>query len=338
MKDQALARRKTLIPAIRPPISRTSTDLIITPEEVAQILKVFPYGIVAVDLETTGLSPLVDRIIEIAAVKITSRGDVEIFHQLINPMTEILPANAAIHGLTNDDVKNAPTLKRPMRSLWEFVGRTHLLAHNALFDAAFLVKGSHDFLIDLPMIRVYDSAKFARALMKNTESETAGKSPANYKLSTLAEFFKVPLLHHVALEDTLVCLKVMAAMIERTPVEKHAEFKERSFTMAMSQYKKDAAFVVPGRFDEMRDHIRLQTPLDIHYTGGTVDDEWRPVKPIALIPMPRGPVLYGVCLISKMNKSFVLKRIKAFKVRVEETPAIQETTDAEVVLEVSEQE
>ena len=35
------------------------------------------------------------------------------------------------------------------------------------------------------MIRVYDSAKFARALMKNAESEAAGKSPANYKLSTL---------------------------------------------------------------------------------------------------------------------------------------------------------
>jgi hypothetical protein len=39
-----------------------------------------------------------------------------------------------------------------------------------------------------------------------------------------------------------------------------------------------------------------------------------------------------------MNKSFVLKRIKAFKVRPEETPIIQETTDADVVLEVSEQE
>lgn len=318
-------------------MSRTSTDLTITSQEKTELLKLFPYGVVAIDLETTGLSPLVDRIIEIAAVKVTSQGDVEVFHQLINPMTDILPANAAIHGLTNEDLKNAPTLKRPMRSLWEFVGRTQILAHNALFDAAFLVKGSHDFLIDLPPVRVFDSAKYARALMKNAESEAAGKSPANYKLSTLAEFFKVPLHHHIALEDTYACLKVMAGLIARTPTEKQVEFKERSFTMAMSQYKKDAAFVVPDRFNDMRELIRNQTVIDIQYTGGTQEEEWRPVKPIALIPMPRGPVLYGVCLLSKMNKSFVLKRIKSYKVRTEPIP-VKETTDAEVVFEVSEQE
>lgn len=323
-------------------MSRTSTELTMSPEESAQILKVFPYGLVAVDLETTGLSPLVDRIIEIAAVKVTTSGDLEVFHQLINPMTEILPANAAIHGLTNEDLVNAPTLKRPLRQLWEFVGRAPMLAHNALFDAAFLVKGSHDFLIAPPATHVFDSAKFARALLKTPESETAGQSPANYKLSTLAEFFKIPLNHHIALEDTYVCLKVMAALIARTPAERLQEFKERSFTMAMGQYKKDIAFAVPSRFDEMRDYIRNQTPLDIHYSGGTVEDEWRPVKPIALIPMPRGPVLYGVCLLSKMNKSFILKRIKAFKVRPPEaqaeTPIAKEVPDADVVLDVPEQE
>jgi DNA polymerase III epsilon subunit-like protein len=321
-------------------MSRTSTDLNVTPSEAAQLLKVFPYGVVAIDLETTGLSPLVDRIIEIAAVKVTQSGEIEIFHQLINPMTEILPENAAIHGLTNEDVKNAPTLKRPLRQLWDFIGRAPLLAHNALFDSAFLIKGSHDFLITAPATRVFDSAKFARALMKNAESEAAGKSPPNYKLSTLAEFFKVPLHHHIALEDTFACLKIMAGLIERTPLDKQVEFKERSFTMAMGQYKKDAAIVVPTRFDDMRDFIRNQTPLDIQYTGGTVEEEWRPVKPIALIPMPRGPVLYGVCLITKMNKSFVLKRIKAFKVRVEkeDTPKALEIPDADVVLDIPEQE
>jgi DNA polymerase III subunit epsilon len=321
-------------------MSRTSTELVITPEETAQILKVFPYGVVAIDLETTGLSPLVDRIIEIAAVKITGRGEPEVFHQLINPMIDITEANSAIHGLKNVDLKDAPTLKRPIRMLWDFVGRSPLLAHNALFDGAFLVKGSHDYLIDLPMSRIFDSAKYARALLKNPQAEAEGKAPANFKLSTLAEFYKIPLNHHIALEDTIACLKVMAALIERTPEDKQVEFKERSFTMAMSQYKKDAAFVVPQRFDAIKDLIRTQTPLDINYTGGTVEEEWRPVRPIALIPMPRGPVLYGVCLITNMNKSFVLKRIKAFKVldRVIPAPqqAVKEIADDQVVVDILE--
>jgi DNA polymerase III epsilon subunit-like protein len=299
-----------------------------------QILKLFPYGVVAIDLETTGLSPLVDRIIEIAAVKITPRYDIEVFHQLINPMTDISAANSAIHGLNNTDLKDDPTLKRPMKMLWDFVGRSPLLAHNALFDGSFLVKGSHDYLIDLPLSRIFDSAKYARALLKNPEAEAEGKAPKNFKLSTLAEFYKIPLNHHVALEDTFACLKVMAALIERTPLDKQVDFKERSFTMAMSQYKKDLAFVVPERFGDLKELIKNQTVIEIHYSGGTVEDEWRPVKPIGLLPMPRGPVLYGVCLVTNMNKSFVLKRIKAFKV-LDRPIQVKEVEDATAV-EISE--
>lgn len=315
-------------------MSRTSTDLTLSRSEMDQILKLFPYGVVAIDLETTGLSPLVDRIIEIAAVKITPRYDIEVFHQLINPMTDISAANSAIHGLNNTDLKDAPTLKRPMKMLWDFVGRSPLLAHNALFDGSFLVKGSHDYLIDLPLSRIFDSAKYARALLKNPEAEAEGKAPKNFKLSTLAEFYKIPLNHHVALEDTFACLKVMAALIERTPLDKQVDFKERSFTMAMSQYKKDLAFVVPERFSDLKELIKNQTVIEIHYSGGTVEDEWRPVKPIGLLPMPRGPVLYGVCLVTNMNKSFVLKRIKAFKV-LDRPIQLKEIEDATAV-EVSE--
>ena len=315
-------------------MSRTSTDLTLSRSEMDQILKLFPYGVVAIDLETTGLSPLVDRIIEIAAVKITPRYDIEVFHQLINPMTDISAANSAIHGLNNTDLKDAPTLKRPMKMLWDFVGRSPLLAHNALFDGSFLVKGSHDYLIDLPLSRIFDSAKYARALLKNPEAEAEGKAPKNFKLSTLAEFYKIPLNHHVALEDTFACLKVMAALIERTPLDKQVDFKERSFTMAMSQYKKDLAFVVPERFSDLKELIKNQTVIEIHYSGGSVEDEWRPVKPIGLLPMPRGPVLYGVCLVTNMNKSFVLKRIKAFKV-LDRPIQLKEIEDATAV-EVSE--
>lgn len=296
-------------------MSRTTTSIALTSQEKAQILRVFPNGIVAVDLETTGLSPLVDRIIEIAAVKITSSGDEEVFYQLINPMVELTPENSAIHGLTNDDLKDALTLKRPLKSLWDFIGRCPLLAHNALFDVAFLVKGSHDFVIELPQTRAYDSCRYARALLKDTT--LTQNPPENYRLSTLAEYFKVPLQHHMALEDTFACMKIMASLIEKTPDNRIAEFKDKAFTISFTQYRKDAAFIMPSKFEEMRPLIRAQTPLDIQYAGGTQGGEWRPIRPIALIPMPKGPVLYAECLSTRANKSFVLKRIQAYRVRVE---------------------
>ncbi len=321
-------------------MSRTTTPLKLSADEKTQLLRVFPHGIVAVDLETTGLSPLVDRIIEIAAVKITARGDEEVFHQLINPLVDITPENAAIHGLTNELLKDSPTLKRPLRAFWDFVGRTPLLAHNALFDMAFLMKGSHDFMLEPPTARAYDSCRWGRALFKKDPTTAAPAlvpgGPANFRLSSLAEFFGIPLQHHIAMEDAFACLKIMGGLIGRTPPEKHEDFKLRAFTISLTQYKKDAAFVMPTRFEEMRPLIRLQSPLDIQYTGGTQGAEWRPVRPIALIPMPKGPVLYAECLTSKMNKSFVLKRIQAFRHRVVEAPLPTETPHVEMDLIESE--
>lgn len=311
-------------------MSRTDTSIQLSPQERAQILRVFPHGLVAVDLETSGLSPLVDRIIEIAAVKITPQGDEEIFYQLINPMIELTSENSAIHGLTNADLKDALTLKRPLKALWDFMGRSPLLAHNALFDVAFLVKGSHDFMIELPQTRAYDSCRYARALLK--DPTLTPTPPENYRLSTLASYFDIPLQHHQAMEDAQASLKIMAKLIERTPDAKLADFKERAFTISFTQYRKDAAFIMPAKFEEMRPLIRQQTPVDIQYTGGTQGGEWRPIRPIALIPMPKGPVLYAECLTTNTNKSFVLKRIQAFRVRTEPVvPVTKGELDVELV-------
>ena len=82
-------------------MSRSVSALAITPEEIASLLSLFPKGLVAVDLETTGLSPLVDKIIEIAAIKITPEGEVSTYHQLINPLIEIPEFTIQFHGLIN---------------------------------------------------------------------------------------------------------------------------------------------------------------------------------------------------------------------------------------------
>lgn len=65
----------------------------------------FPKGIVAFDLETTGLSPLLDKIIEISAIKITDK--IETFHSLIDPKIPIPDITSKIHGLYDEDVKGA---------------------------------------------------------------------------------------------------------------------------------------------------------------------------------------------------------------------------------------
>jgi DNA polymerase-3 subunit epsilon len=69
---------------------------------------------VAFDLETTGIQPLEDAIVEIGAVKFIDGLPQKDFCQLVNPRCEI-PADAIrVHGLSNEEVRNQPDIQDVM--------------------------------------------------------------------------------------------------------------------------------------------------------------------------------------------------------------------------------
>ena len=73
------------------------------------------------DLETTGVDTAKDRIVEISMVKVMPNGDEIVRTRLINPQMPI-PADAtAIHGITDEDVKDAPTFAQIAKSLAQFI-------------------------------------------------------------------------------------------------------------------------------------------------------------------------------------------------------------------------
>lgn len=287
-------------------MSRSSSALSLSSEEIASLLALFPKGVVAVDLETTGLSPLVDKIIEIAAVRITASGEVLSYHQLINPLIDIPEFTIQFHGLTNQDLKNAPTIKKPLKNFWEFVGRYPMIAHNSAFDLGYLIKSSHDFQIDFPPLDIFDSCRYARALFKQQKT-----APANYKLSTLSEFVGFSLQHHVAMDDTLACLKIMAYL--GTLEGDHRQAMEKSFVFRLSHFDRSDCFNYSTRLKALAGMVQEKELLQLEYRGGSKLGRVRPVRPIGLMPLPKGPVLFAECLITGMNKSFVLKKIKSYQ-------------------------
>lgn len=88
--------------------------------------------IVFFDLETTGKDPLSDRIVEISAAKIKLDCSVEIKTRKINPGIPIPPSATAIHGITNEDVKDAPSFKDISRSLFKFFENCDIGGYNAV--------------------------------------------------------------------------------------------------------------------------------------------------------------------------------------------------------------
>jgi DNA polymerase III epsilon subunit-like protein len=92
---------------------------------------------VAFDVETTGLSPIACRLVELCAIRFSlGEGQLETFSTLINPGLPIPAEVSALHGITDEMVRDAPEAGAALQNFLNWLGgdRPVLLAHNANFD------------------------------------------------------------------------------------------------------------------------------------------------------------------------------------------------------------
>jgi DNA polymerase-3 subunit epsilon len=87
--------------------------------------------LVFIDLETTGIDVINDRIVEISAVKIMPNGKREVKTRRINPTIPIPAEATAVHGITNDDVMDEPTFKEIAKSLAQFMEGCDMAGFNS---------------------------------------------------------------------------------------------------------------------------------------------------------------------------------------------------------------
>jgi len=96
---------------------------------------------IVLDLETTGLNLVNDKIIEYCLFKVHPDGKKEIRTQLVNPGLPIPPESTKIHGITDKDVANKPTFKEIATELYTFIGNADLAGYNSnKFDVPFLIE------------------------------------------------------------------------------------------------------------------------------------------------------------------------------------------------------
>ncbi|MEG0602309.1 MAG: exonuclease domain-containing protein [Mucinivorans sp.] len=115
--------------------------------------------IIFFDLETTGVDPASDKIIEIGMIKVHPSGEKEVKTRRINPERHIPQASTVIHGIKDEDVKDEPTFAQIARSLYLWIEGCDLAGYNSnRFDVPMLVE---EFLragveIDLSQIKLVD--------------------------------------------------------------------------------------------------------------------------------------------------------------------------------------
>ncbi len=97
---------------------------------------------IVLDVETTGLDYTKEKIIEFGAVKLVNGKITEKFETLINAKQHIRKSSEAIHGISEEMLKDAPTEEEIFPKIFEFIGDYPIVAHNAIFDFSFLNRTS----------------------------------------------------------------------------------------------------------------------------------------------------------------------------------------------------
>jgi len=164
---------------------------------------------VVVDVETTGWLPEQAGITEIAAVRMSHGQPAAEFSALVNPGGPIPADIAALTGITDAMVSQAPPIGAILPGFLAFARGCVLTAHNAPFDVAFLTAACGICHVPWPAFPVIDTAALARSVLGETEV-------ADCKLATLACFFGARTRPcHRALADAKATADVLRGLLDR---------------------------------------------------------------------------------------------------------------------------
>jgi len=187
--------------------------------------------IIFFDLETTGVDPAKDRIVEISMIKVMPDGTEETKTRRLNPEMHIPEASSAIHHIYDEDVKDCPTFKAVAKSLQSYIEGCDLAGYNSnKFDVPVLVE---EFLragidIDMRKTRFIDVQNIFHKMEQRT-------LVAAYKFYCQKDLTNA----HAAEADTRATYEVLKAQLDRYPEDLQNDME---FLSEFSTRTKDADF------------------------------------------------------------------------------------------------
>jgi len=162
-------------------------------------------GIVAFDIETTGLDSRRERITEIGAVLFRGGRQIETFHTYVNSERHISAEITRLTGITDEMVADAPGEEEAIRQFLAFAEDVPLAAHNAAFDIGFIDEACRRHGMDFDPVYV-DTLALAQAMRPELK---------NHRLDTVARALELPdFEHHRATDDAVTCGLILLRLFE----------------------------------------------------------------------------------------------------------------------------
>jgi DNA polymerase III subunit alpha, Gram-positive type len=142
---------------------------------------------VVFDIETTGLSAIYDKVIEVSAVRMKHNNVLDQFEEFIDPGFHLSDFTTELTSITDDMVQGSKSEEEVFKLFREFCGDSIIVGHNVTFDVGFMNVGYKRYGMDEIKNPIIDTLPLARFLYPNYKS---------YRLNTLAKKFNVSLEHH----------------------------------------------------------------------------------------------------------------------------------------------
>lgn len=194
---------------------------------------------VCIDLETTGLDPKRDKIIEIGAVKVEQNTIVEEWETFVNPDRKLEERIVELTGICDGQLADAPQMEEVLPKLLSFIGDNILLGHSVLFDYSFVKKAAVNERLTFERNGI-DTLKIARKYLPELESRSLGY---------LCQYYGITHCAHRALADARATVSLYQKLAERFFEKEETEGDKSLFRPKPLRYqaKRDTPITIPQK-------------------------------------------------------------------------------------------
>lgn len=194
---------------------------------------------VCIDLETTGLDPKRDKIIEIGAVKVEQNTIVEEWETFVNPARKLEERIVELTGIYDGQLADAPQIEEVLPKLLTFIGENILLGHSILFDYSFVKKAAVNERITFEKQGI-DTLKIARKYLSGLESRSLGY---------LCQYYGIDHCAHRALADARATVSLYQKLAECFFEKEEEEGDKSLFRPKPLRYqaKRDTPITIPQK-------------------------------------------------------------------------------------------
>jgi DNA polymerase III epsilon subunit family exonuclease len=264
---------------------------------------------VAFDTETTGLSPVSSRLVEISGVKFKLGVDaVEVFSTLINPRCLIPREATRVHGITNEMVESAPPVEDVLPGFFSWINKrnTALIAHNAPFDLGFVKVAANIMQAPVPNKYVIDTLRLSRKLLS--------KAVPNHQLGTLVNHFNLPSGgYHRALADSYHVRNLVNILVDEYSLRYWQDLSDLGALLQLNQQEQsgETPAQVQNFVHVINTAITDDKPVSFRYNG--MRSRPRRVKPQAVVQNNGLFYLTAFCYYFEAERTFRLDKMSEVK-------------------------